>query len=169
MELSKILVRAVFAYLFALILLRLSGKRELAEATAFDFVLAIIVGDMFDDLFWAEVSAAQFVVAVGTLVMMEVVISAMSYLSPWFAWLVDGPRVMVLRDGSMVRRAMRRERLNEKDLKKLLRRKGRLEKERWAEVRSALVELDGEPSVLKHEWARAAQKQDTERVREAVK
>lgn len=160
MDPGRILVRAVFAYVFIALLMRLSGKRAVAQATSFDFVLALIIGDMFDDLFWAEVPASQFVVATGTLVLMETAVSAGGYLSPAFARLVDGSRGVLVRDGRPVRRGMLRERLNENSVEVLLRLKEGLEREDWPEVETAVVEKDGLPSVIKREWARPAQRRD---------
>ena len=160
MDPLRILVRAVFAYLFIVLLMRLSGKRAVAEATTFDFVLAIIIGDMFDDLFGAEVPAAQFVVATGVLVLLEVGVSAGGYLSPAFARLVDGEQAALVRDGRPSRRGMLRERLNERSVEALLREKEGLEREDWPQVETAAIEVDGTPSVIKHEWARPARKQD---------
>ena len=130
MDLGRILVRAVFAYVFVHILLRLSGKRAVSQSTPFDFVLALIIGDLFDDLFWAEVPASQFVVATGTLVLLEVAVSVGNHLSPAFGRLVDGGHSPFLRDGALVRRGMRRERLGEKAVEGLLRRGAGLERER---------------------------------------
>jgi uncharacterized membrane protein YcaP (DUF421 family) len=67
-----IIVRALFAYVFVLIFTRLSGHRTVRGADAPSFVVALIIGDMFDDLFWGEVAASQFVVAVGTLFLLEI-------------------------------------------------------------------------------------------------
>ena len=48
MDPLKIAVRALAAFLFLLALLRLSGKRTIYQGTAFDFVLALVLGDMVD-------------------------------------------------------------------------------------------------------------------------
>lgn len=71
MDPLRIAVRCVLAYVFLLALLRLSGKRGVRQATPFDFVLMLILGDMVDDALWAEVPFAQFVVATSTLVLMK--------------------------------------------------------------------------------------------------
>jgi uncharacterized membrane protein YcaP (DUF421 family) len=62
-------LRCLVAYLLLLILLRLAGKRTIRQATAFDFVLALTVGDLVDDAIWAEVPVAQFAVATMTLLL----------------------------------------------------------------------------------------------------
>jgi uncharacterized membrane protein YcaP (DUF421 family) len=71
MDLGSIAVRALCTYLFLVLLLRLSGKRVIKEGASFDFVLALILGDMIDDAVWSEVPFAQFVVAASTLVLLK--------------------------------------------------------------------------------------------------
>ena len=67
MDPLRVAVRAALAYVFLLALLRLSGKPRLNRATPFDFVLALILGDLVDDALWADVPFAQFIVAATTL------------------------------------------------------------------------------------------------------
>jgi uncharacterized membrane protein YcaP (DUF421 family) len=160
MELYKILLRVVFGYIFILILLRFSGKREIAQATGFDFVLVIILGDLFDDLFWAEVPASQFVVAAGTLVFLQVLTALGSHMSEAFSQIVSSRPEVFMRDGRLIQPAMRRAHMNEEDAEMLLRQQANLERERWVEVKSARIEQNGKPSVLRHEWAKGVQKKD---------
>jgi hypothetical protein len=67
MDPLRIAVRALFAYLFLLVLLRVSGKQTIRHGTPFDFLLALIMGDLIDDALWNEVPMSEFVVAAGTL------------------------------------------------------------------------------------------------------
>lgn len=69
MDPLRIIIRVVFAYVVLLVLIRVSGKRTVKQGSPFDFTVALIIGDIIDDLLWAEVPAAQFVVAAGMLVM----------------------------------------------------------------------------------------------------
>ncbi|HEX7778038.1 MAG TPA: hypothetical protein VF424_02300 [Vicinamibacterales bacterium] len=71
MELASIATRALASYLFLLALLRLAGNRFVRQGTTFDFVLALILGDLIDDAIWSEVPMAQFVVAAGTLLLLK--------------------------------------------------------------------------------------------------
>jgi uncharacterized membrane protein YcaP (DUF421 family) len=68
MDPLRIVVRVVFAYVVLLVLVRASGKRLLRHASPFDFTLSLILGDMVDDLLWADVGASMFVVGTGVLV-----------------------------------------------------------------------------------------------------
>jgi uncharacterized membrane protein YcaP (DUF421 family) len=86
MELWRIIVRALFAYVFALAVMRLAGKRTVAQADASSLVVVVVIGDMFDDLLWAEIPAAQFVVGVGALVISHVAVGAAAFRSTERTW-----------------------------------------------------------------------------------
>jgi uncharacterized membrane protein YcaP (DUF421 family) len=68
MDPLRIAVRAAFAFVFLLAVMRIAGTRTIGQADLSSFIVAIVIGDLFDDFFWAEVSAAEFVVAIGTIV-----------------------------------------------------------------------------------------------------
>lgn len=68
MDPLRIVARIVFMWVVLQVFLRLSGKRAIRQGSPFDFTVALVVGDMMDDLIWAEVQAGVFVVATGTLV-----------------------------------------------------------------------------------------------------
>jgi uncharacterized membrane protein YcaP (DUF421 family) len=165
MELHKIVLRALLAYIFLLILLRVSGKRTVAQGTSFDFVLALILGDMIDDALWAEVPFSQFIVATSVLVVLNIAAAMAGYASKTVAWLLEGESRIIMRDGKLLRTALRRERINEKEAAEMLRER-ELERERWAEVKSARVETSGRPSVIRHEWAKTVEKRDLDKLKE---
>ena len=73
MDPFRVAVRCLIAYAFLLTLLRLAGKRTVRDGTAFEFVLALVVGDLIDDAIWAEVPVAQFAIAAATLTIAELV------------------------------------------------------------------------------------------------
>lgn len=79
MDPLRILVRVVFAYVVLLAFVRLSGKRSVKHANTFDFTMALVLGDMVDDLFWAEVTAASFVVAAGVLMTVHTAMDLLRY------------------------------------------------------------------------------------------
>jgi uncharacterized membrane protein YcaP (DUF421 family) len=63
----RIAARILFAYVFVLVLVRITGRRTVRQSDLPSFVVALIIGDMFDDLIWSEVPVAQFVVGLVTL------------------------------------------------------------------------------------------------------
>jgi uncharacterized membrane protein YcaP (DUF421 family) len=85
MDPLRLIVRATFAFVFIFVLLRVSGERTVKQSDLASFVVALIVGDMFDDLIWAEIAATQFVVGVGTLVFVHFLVAE--------AWFRSGTRM----------------------------------------------------------------------------
>ena len=164
MELHRIALRAVFAYLVLLALLRSSEKRTVAEGTPFAFVLALVIGDMVDDVLWAEVGAAQFTVAVSVLTVTQIVVAWGASRFAWLDRLVSGAPSPVLVDGAAVRSEMRAQKVNEKTLAFELRHHG-LDRERWCDVKLAHVETSGAVSVLETRGARPAQRRDAPEAR----
>ena len=86
MDPLRIVVRVVFAFLIALAFVRVSGHRAIKRGDLSSFIVAVVIGDLFDDLFWSEVAAAQFVVAVGTLVVVHLTMSTGLFGSATREW-----------------------------------------------------------------------------------
>ena len=76
-----IAARALFAYLTLLLLVRSSGKQSIRQGTTVQFVTAVVIGDMIDNLVWGEVSVAMFVVAVVVLFATHWTIEAIGHLA----------------------------------------------------------------------------------------
>lgn len=164
MSVLAIAVRAVVAYLFLLALLRVSGKRLVSEATGMQFVLAIMMGDLVDDAILATVPFAQLIVAAGTLGTLQILIALAAMLDLRLWNLLEGEPPVVLQNGVPRRDAMRRERMNRKEIASLLRLAG-ISAARWAEIKRARVEEEGVLAVIFHDWAKPAQRNDAEWVR----
>src|ERR671924_489440 len=62
LDLTGIIFRVSIMYLYALALVRISGKQTLGQLTPMDFVVTLIIGDLFDDVFWAEVPLIEGIV-----------------------------------------------------------------------------------------------------------
>jgi uncharacterized membrane protein YcaP (DUF421 family) len=73
MDPLRIVVRVAFTFALVLILIRASGKRTIKHGSLSSFVVAVMLGDLFDDFFWAEVPASQFIVATGSVVTLHLV------------------------------------------------------------------------------------------------
>lgn len=157
-------VRTLVAYLFLLALIRLSGKRLVAEATGMQLVLAIVIGDLVDDALFGAVPFAQFVVAAGSLTLVQLIVgvAAMYDFRVWRV--VEGAPALLIQNGIPRRAAMRRQRVSRKELASLLRLKG-ISAARWAEIKRARLEEEGILGIIFHEWARPAQRRDAEWVR----
>jgi uncharacterized membrane protein YcaP (DUF421 family) len=159
MGIAAVAVRALTGYLFLLVLLRATGKRSISQSSPFDFVMALILGDLIDDCLWAEAGFAQFAVAAGTLVVVQTAVAtAQARSRALHAWITGEPPV-VLRDGRPVRDALRRARVREDELAAHLRLHG-VERERWDDLRLARLEAGGVVSIEKTGPAREVERHD---------
>ena len=162
MDLWRIAVRALIAYVYLMVTTRSSGKRVVGQATPFDFVVSLIIGDLIDDLLWAEVSVAKFGAAVASIFVCDAIVKFGAFHSTRFMHLVNGVPRVVLRDGVEDLEALRREQLNELDLAHLLRLDG-IDRDKWSDVHLALLERDHETSVILQPGAEPAKQKDARR------
>lgn len=162
MDLTRIAVRALVAYIYLLLVVRAGGKRLIGEATAFDFILSLIIGDLVDDVLWADVSMTRFAGAVGSIFALDIIVEMIAARSRTFFRLVNGAPAIVLRDGVEDRKVLRREQLNNAELAHMLRAGGI---EDWTRVRLAIVDRGHDLSILRYWWSTPVQRKD----RQAVK
>lgn len=161
MDLWRIAVRALIAYVYVLVLVRISGKRVVSQATPIHFVVAVVVGDLFDDLMWAEVTAAQFLTAAGSLFVADATVELASYKSRALYRILNGNPVVVMEHGKRLPEALRREQMSSRDIEHLLRLHG-ITRERTEEVRLATLEDDHHLSSLRESWAAPATRRDVD-------
>ena len=161
-ELAFTAARATLIYGFLLVVIRLLGKRTIGHSTAFDFMVALILGEIVDEPIYGDVPIAQALVAVVVIAGWHWINSWLSYRSQRIDWLTAGPPRVLVRDGVIDRRAMARELVNEDELWSLLRENGI---ERLEDVRTATLEPGGKLSVLKTAEARELRKSDLPELR----
>ena len=152
-------LRAVAVYGLALLVIRIMGKRTVGNFTAFDLLVALMLGEVMDEIIYGDVPFAQGTVAIVTIASAHYANSWLSYWGHGFDKLLEGTPTVVVRDGQLQRKGMRAERMNENDVRAELRLN---DVDDLEEVRLAMVETDGQVSVLRQEWARTLQKGDLE-------
>jgi uncharacterized membrane protein YcaP (DUF421 family) len=160
-ELALTALRATVIYVVLLVVVRLLGKRTVGEATAFDFMVALILSEVVDEPIYGDVPMVQALVVIGVVGGWHAVNSWLSYRSERFDRLTGGRPTVLIKDGQMDRDGMRRERVNEEELWSLLRLQGI---DDLRDVKAATLEPDGLLSVIKTEEARELQKRDVERL-----
>ncbi len=164
MDPVRIAIRCLFSFIVLLAMVRLSGKRLISHASAFDFVLSLVAGDLVDDVIFAEVPVLEFIVAIGVLTVFELFASFLVRSSRQAVWLLEGKPGILLKHGILDQKGTRSEQLNEQEVEALLRLKG-VEKEKWYQVKLATLENSGAFAILKKDSRRDAQKKDRSRLR----
>lgn len=156
-ELMWTALRASFVYLFLLVVVRLLGKREIGNHSAFDLVVAFILGEVVDEIIYGDVTILQGVIAIAVVAIWHVVNSWASFKSEIIEKLTSAPPTMVVKNGQIQRKNLAKERLNEEELFSELRMMG---VDNVKEVKQATLEPNGKISVIQEEWAKPVQRGD---------
>jgi uncharacterized membrane protein YcaP (DUF421 family) len=142
----EIVVRAVVVYLILWLLLRVMGKRELAEMTAFELVLLVVIGDLVQQgVTQEDFSITGAFLSVGTLSVIIVLTSAVSWKFPRTRPILEDMPVVVIRDGQLIDETLRLEHVSVDELKEAARKEGIAD---LADVSWCVIEPDGRFSFL---------------------
>jgi len=156
-ELLLTALRASFVYFFLLIVVRVLGKREIGNTSAFDLIVALILGEVVDEIIYGDVTILQGVIAIVVVAIWHLVNSWASFKSEFIDKLTGASPTVMIKNGQIQRKNLAKERLNEEELFSELRMMGVEDKK---EVKQATLEPNGTISVLLEEWAKPVQKQD---------
>ena len=140
-------IRPALVYLFVLALLRLTGKRTLAQITTFDFVLLLIISEATQQaLIGEDNSMINCAIVVSTLVGLNILMSLLKQRSPWFDRLLDDIPLVIVADGKPLKDRMYKARVDEDDVLDAARENHGLE--RMDQIRHAILERDGQISII---------------------
>jgi uncharacterized membrane protein YcaP (DUF421 family) len=157
MRFHEIALRTAFAYVFLLALTRISGKRLVLQASSLDLVVALVLSDMFDNLFYGQITLAVFTVSVSFLLFLHVAIAVGCLKNEGLACRLKGSATHLARNDSFLPGGMKSERLSERDVLALARQVGVKD---LREFESIWIERSGGPGYRLRTWARPARKLD---------
>lgn len=162
LNLTGIALRVSIMYLYALVLVRIAGKQAIGQLTGMDFVVTLILGDMFDDIFWATVPIAKGMVAFAVVVFAHMLVTFMTSRSISFYRLATSPARLLIEDGKLMQKSLQKERMRPDDLQADLRIAG---EEHLSEIKQAWLEPSGQVSVIKNRNSKPVHKKDRKLLR----
>ncbi|HEV8420343.1 MAG TPA: YetF domain-containing protein [Actinomycetota bacterium] len=143
----EIVIRTVVIFFFVLLLTRAMGKKELSELTAFELILLITIGDLVQQgVTQEDQSLTGAMLAVGTLGLLIVFLSWLSYRWRVVRRVIRGIAVVVVRDGRPINEAMKLERLTIDEVIEGAREQGI---DDLGKVKMAVLEPDGKFSFIR--------------------
>lgn len=136
-----ILIRSLAIFLFLWLIVRVGGKREVAQLSAFDMILLITVGDLVSQAILQEdYSVTAAVIAVATFAVAGMVLNPLAFRYPGFRpWLAGRARVVV-RDGEPLLETLAGERMTIQDVHEAARQQGI---RRLSDIELCVLETDG--------------------------
>ena len=141
-----IVVRAVFAFLFVIIVTRVIGRRELSSLEPFDLILLIVLGDLIQQgVTQSDYSFTGLVLAGGTFTLLTVAVSYLVFRFRRVRPLFESEPLILVEDGKVIDRNLRRERLTPEEVAA----EARLQQiPSLADVRWAVLETSGKISFI---------------------
>lgn len=141
--------RAVVAFLVALPLLRVSGRRSFGMHAPFDNIISILLGAVLSR---AVVGASPFVPVIVACVVIVVLHRGLGWLnmhSKSFSELVQGKKITLFEEQQFLEKNMNKALVSKHDLEQAVRHTASTEN--LAKVRKMIMEANGEISIIKAE------------------
>lgn len=119
------LLRPIVVYLVLVILLRIFGKRELAQLNPFDLVVLLSLSNTVQNAIIGEDnSVTGGVVGAFSLLAINWVVARVLFRSRKLTRILEGRSTILVRNGQVDKRAMQRESLTEEDLISVIHKQG---------------------------------------------
>ena len=145
-SLPEVVLRTAVVYLFLVIVLRVSGKREVGQMSILELIVILIISDAVQNSMVGENSTLWGgLVAVLTLLAMDFGLKALSSRSRRVRKVVEGEPRLLVRDGRLLDKALREEGVEPDQVRAAIRAQGLA---RVEDVRLAVLETDGSISVI---------------------
>ena len=146
LTIGQIALRAVVVFTIWLVVVRLADRRLLGKYSAFDVVLAVMLGSVLSRAINGSAPLWGSLVAAGVLVALHWVLTFVSFHSHAFGRLVKGqPRTLIV-DGRVYEDELRRNLITSHDLDEMLRLQGRITEPSRAKL--ATLERNGQISAI---------------------
>jgi uncharacterized membrane protein YcaP (DUF421 family) len=142
-----VVLRAVIIYVLVFAFTRALGRRELSTLQPFDLILLIVIGDLIQSgVTQNDLSVTGVIMVLCTIGILEVLTSYLGFRFRRIRPFLQGEPIVLVENGKLIERNMRRERLTLDDL---------AEKARLSEIASiddirwAVLETNGDISFIK--------------------
>lgn len=146
-----IVIRATVMFFALYLLVRVMGKRELAQMTPFELIVLVVLGDLIQQgVTHNDFSLTGAILAIVTMAFWALALSWMTYCFPRAEAILDGEPRVVVRDGRIVRENLHRDRLTHAEILSEMRLAGIA---RLGDVAWAILEPQGKMSFIKREAA----------------
>jgi uncharacterized membrane protein YcaP (DUF421 family) len=153
--LPEVILRVAVVYLFLVVVLRLSGKREVGQMSILELIVVLLISDAVQNSMVGDNTTLWAgPLAVLTLLGMDYGLNWLTRRSNTLRKAIEGEPRLLIRDGRLLRKALREEKLGVDEIETAVRAHGLA---RIDEVREAVLETDGSISIIPMDDAREGQ------------
>lgn len=142
----EFILRGIIIYAFLIVLLRLTGKRQVGQLSPFDLVLLLVLSNAVQNsMNGGDNSVIGGMISAATLVAVNWIVGILTYRSKRLEALVEGRPEILIHDGKLFEQTLQHAKLTRHEVMTALRESGCATID---EVRAALLENDGSISVI---------------------
>jgi uncharacterized membrane protein YcaP (DUF421 family) len=142
---TEFIVRGVVVYVFLLVLLRLTGRRQVGQLAPFDLVLLLVLSNAVQNsMNGGDNSLVGGLISAATLVALNFAVGSLTYRSKRLEALIEGRPQLLVHNGTLFEDVLRSAKLTHHELNAALRRGGCACVD---DVHSAVLENNGSISV----------------------
>jgi uncharacterized membrane protein YcaP (DUF421 family) len=122
LPLWEFVVRGVIIYIFLVLILRITGKRQIGQLAPFDLVLLLVLSNALQNsMNGGDNSIIGGLVSALTLVILNSLVSCITYKSKTMERLIEGRPEILIHNGVLFHDVMAREKLTQHELNAALR------------------------------------------------
>ena len=145
-SLPEVVARTAIVYLFLVIVMRISGKREVGQMSILELIVILVISDAVQNSMVGENSTIWGgLVAVLTLLGLDTALKAVTHRSRRVRHVIEGEPRLLVRDGRLLMKALDEEGVEAEEVRAAVRSHGLA---RIEDVRIAVLEVDGSISVI---------------------
>jgi uncharacterized membrane protein YcaP (DUF421 family) len=139
-----LVLRTVFVFVLVFVVTRAVGRRELSSMEPFDMILLVVLGDLVQQgVTQSDYSLTGVTTVVATLALLTVFTAWLSFRVRRLRPLLEGEPVVIIADGRMLERNLRRQRMTVEEVEAEARQQQIADLD---EVRFAVLETNGKIS-----------------------
>jgi uncharacterized membrane protein YcaP (DUF421 family) len=142
----ELIVRSAVVYLFLIVILRISGKRQVGQLAPFDLVLLLVLSNAVQNsMNGGDNSLVGGLISAATLIALNFGVGLATFKSKRLETAIEGRPQVLVHDGKLFEDVMAKAQLTHHELQGALRQAGCASVE---EVQSAILENNGAISVI---------------------
>ena len=156
-----IVIRSLVIFIFLWLVIRISGKREVAQLSAFDMILLVTVGDLVSQgVVQEDYSLSAAALAVATFSLAGLALGWSGFRFPPIRPAITGRPRIVVRNGEPILDVLDSERLTVQDIAEAARENGI---RRLSDIELCVLETDGGFSFFTHEADQSSRSHNDDR------
>lgn len=145
-SLPEIIVRTAIVYLFLIVVMRISGKREVGQMSILELIVVLLISDAVQNSMVGDNTTLWAgPVAVLTLLGLDYAFNLLTLRSKRLRHVIEGEPRLLIRDGKLLHKAIREEKVELDEVRRAIRAHGVSGIE---DVQLAVLETDGTISVI---------------------